>query len=71
MERLDNMELIATLIKGCEKYAQLNDTELAHMYEKNAWRVALDAIAAGDPRAVEIATLAKTTTKIDFGRFYA
>lgn len=71
MERLDNLQQVAAHVDHCRDASEKGDSELAHMHEKAAWRIALDAIVSGDDRAVEIATLARSTVNFPFMRVYA
>ena len=50
---------------------EITDDEAAHSDEDEMRRLVLEAIAAGHPRAAELARLALDSENLDFGRWCA
>jgi hypothetical protein len=63
------VETIQAAVKAIAEVA--DDPENAHGREDGLWETVLEAIAAGAPNAVQLATAALETVKIKFPRWYA
>lgn len=72
MKTRNVFDLIEQIKKEISYYAEMEDDESAHAYEKKLWEISLRAIASGEyADNKKIAELALTSESIEFSRWFA